>query len=442
MCGMCGIYSHSVLTGDERDLFKTLMIANVLRGEDATGVIKYTEDSESYWHKTLDPSPVAMYDEEFHDFVFNTKDKSPTLLMGHTRWGTIGKNIIENAHPFVTDKYLGMMNGTVWEQFEGSEQYGTDSEGLYNTATTKGLIPTLEHINEECWDPQYALQMLDMEDWKFKFIRNNQRPLWFTVIANGQTLVWSSTLPTLKWAIMQHKQHAMREQWVTENAEHLIFDQFNKASDPYFQLKPDVLLEFTLDKHVRNAEFSKHPMPSYDYSGYVHGGKGQSAGNFTGRTQPVTGIGFTNTNNTGLKTLLKGQGDKEVAKQILRTLRENRSASDDNQQQKKNGKPSHQKNGHDTGTTSSHSSTESADLITTKPETKGLFQNYRGFGNKVYRKKHVLAAMEKGCSTCNVSYPNDEYEIANAKWIAPYLFSCTSCQSKWTEDELKVFAEA
>lgn len=412
MCGLTGIYSNSFLTIDEKKLFQALLIGNYLRGKDSTGLIIERADGKVSWTKSLEPSPVFTFSDEFSKSLMPKDGKQVSLVMGHTRHGTIGKNIIDNAHPFETPNFVGMHNGTIMDTFEGTENYGTDSEALYNLISRDGVIPALQYIHRECWEPAYALQMVSYNSDSSYFVRNEERSLWFAGISSGSTIVWSSSIINLKWALYSLGFKAFRPTWLKHLAnseEYFDFDSsFKPSESPFFQPKPGVLMDLDTSKTANNAiTVNTFEIPEYSYSSVPFGTNGRKTKDHGGK-KPLA--------------LTTSAGDSLTKEAILKAMNRqigtNISTPDMGKKKKeKKNQPSIKKKG------------------------MGVFQNYRGFGNRIMRKKEVLSCLEAGCATCGISVAEDDYnEIADLKWISPKLFSCTHCQSVYTELELQEFA--
>lgn len=198
MCGLCGVYSINFST-PEYKLFESLLYLNALRGTDSTGIIRVNEKKSIQSRKSLLPS-FEFIKEKTSDIIHdNFEDKKPLLLMGHTRAATKGAVTLKNAHPFSFPNVIGMHNGTINKMFEGRKDFETDSEALYKLINDRGLHEALEEV--EAYDSSYALQFVDRKNKTLNFILNDRRPLHFTYLYQGGTLIWSSESLALEMAL-------------------------------------------------------------------------------------------------------------------------------------------------------------------------------------------------------------------------------------------------
>lgn len=220
MCGLCGVYSTSwgVL---ETDYFKHLLMLNVFRGEHSTGVIRVGKDKKTKTRKTLLASPQFL-GSQASDILESEKNDYPLALLGHTRHATKGEIILKNAHPFGFSDVVGMHNGTVHTSFKHKSEYGTDSEALYKNLNDYGLEATLNDI--EAYDTAYALQWINKREGTLNFIKNSARPLYFTFIYAGTTMLWSSEKRMLQF-VLDSKKYSGNQGWRGD------------TSDKFFTLK-------------------------------------------------------------------------------------------------------------------------------------------------------------------------------------------------------------
>lgn len=201
MCGMSGIMSTSMID-NEIELARRLLILNMFRGEDSTGMFDYMPKEKdtnqiNYW-KTTD-HPV--------DFVKNTfglqkterwKTNKPQLIATHCRAATQGKLTDKNAHPFCFKTLIGMHNGTISKDFANRKKFGTDSEALFYNIEHAGLADALKEIRS--LDPAFALVWLNWKEGTLNFIRNGRRPLSYVYMYVNKTIAWSSEGEHIKLA--------------------------------------------------------------------------------------------------------------------------------------------------------------------------------------------------------------------------------------------------
>jgi|GEM_PF-5133668 len=184
LVGMAGDISYQAVS----TVFKNMLDVAQVRGRDSTGVIRVDKDLDYTWAKQVGP-PNWLYESRVYE---NTIEKADTcVLIGHTRSKTVGDVNVKNAHPFdyPDEGICGVHNGTLrsYSHLDGYTFQKVDSEVLYNHLSKNGAAETFNDI-----DGAWACVWWDDNEKTLNFIRNDQRPLWFTWSKDGKTMFWAS----------------------------------------------------------------------------------------------------------------------------------------------------------------------------------------------------------------------------------------------------------
>ena len=145
MCGLAGI----ILGNKERceddfewikESMTSLLVRSQARGPHATGIAVIRRDGTYQLLKRPLPAEAFVETEEFDD-VMAEIDSDVTIIMGHTRYRTIGtEKRAENNHPIRAGKIIGTHNGTIYNAPHIADMYGlnrfadVDSEVLFRVA--------------------------------------------------------------------------------------------------------------------------------------------------------------------------------------------------------------------------------------------------------------------------------------------------------------------
>lgn len=190
MCGLVGLYSSNFFARHKQCL-ESLLYLDTWRGRDSTGVAAVRHNADTAILKSTVPG---------YEFIEGNKLDQHLRLndfcwIGHNRYGTVGRNIKTNAHPFsILDEQgscmiVGAHNGTLKNKHALKEhvQFGTDSEALfYNIALSsiEEVIPQLEGA--------WALSWYDHAAEELRFLRNKERPLFYAWEEDRKTIMWAS----------------------------------------------------------------------------------------------------------------------------------------------------------------------------------------------------------------------------------------------------------
>jgi len=187
MCGIVGIAGD--LTQKDRDLFEDLLVVCQLRGRDSTGAIRVDRQGNSYtWAKRVGPPEYLIDSREYEREI---RSVGISALVGHCRHKTVGAVDIQSAHPFdIAEKgIVGVHNGTLKNFYRFSEhQTGmVDSQVLYERLAAHGPETTFSDL-EGAW----ACVWWDQNEQALRFIRNGERPLYYTYSEDKRRVFWAS----------------------------------------------------------------------------------------------------------------------------------------------------------------------------------------------------------------------------------------------------------
>jgi len=180
-----------------------MLYLDTWRGQDSTGVAAIRHNADTVIMKSTVPG---------YEFVEGNKLSHHLRLndfcwIGHNRFGTMGKNIESNAHPFsIKDEQggcliVGAHNGTLKNKHALIDHavFGTDSEALFNNISIEGLEKTLEKV-EGAW----ALTYYDHLEEELRIVRNSERPLFYAFEEGGKTLIWASEMWMIRVACSRY----------------------------------------------------------------------------------------------------------------------------------------------------------------------------------------------------------------------------------------------
>ncbi len=145
MCGLTGIILGNKDRREDdfewiKESLTTLLLRSQARGPHATGIAVIRRDGSYQLLKRPLPAKEFVETEEYED-VMAEIDSEVTIIMGHTRYRTIGtENKSNNNHPIREGKIIGTHNGTIYNAPHIAKMYGlnrfadVDSEVLFRVA--------------------------------------------------------------------------------------------------------------------------------------------------------------------------------------------------------------------------------------------------------------------------------------------------------------------
>ena len=145
MCGLAGIILGNKQRNEDdfewiKESMTTLLIRSQARGPHATGIAVIRKGGFFQLLKRPIPALEFVETEEYED-VMAEIDNEVTIIMGHTRFRTIGTETKpNNNHPIRAGKIIGTHNGTIYNAPHIARMYGlnrfadVDSEVLFRVA--------------------------------------------------------------------------------------------------------------------------------------------------------------------------------------------------------------------------------------------------------------------------------------------------------------------
>lgn len=199
MCGIVGVAGNLL----ERDAkaFKDLLYMDTLRGDHSTGVLSVNNALTNYEVlKRVGPAYYLMESKQFDKVV----SPAARVLLGHNRYGTMGKATSANAHPFDFENVCGVHNGTLpWDvknKFKNASDFDTDSEAFYNHMDSHGPEVAINLISKGA----YCFVWWDKDTDELCMIRNDERPMWFTLAKDKTVMYWASEPAMLMAALSRN----------------------------------------------------------------------------------------------------------------------------------------------------------------------------------------------------------------------------------------------
>ena len=272
MCGIVGYITDKdqYLVTDLRRYIQQALMADTLRGDDATGVFyaahkwknpDTVEGRAAGFLKNNVPGPEFVEDAAFKELLRDVH--MMRAMVGHNRSATIGSNTSGNAHPFREGPITLVHNGTAYNTGDmpgggmAALKVAVDSHAITHNLALHSVDEVISKINGG-----FALVWHDARDDTINMIRNSERPLHMAQIKNKSAVIFASEGEMLHW----------------------IASRSNIPIMPIYTPKPGMLFKFHQDKTLK-PEVRAVPLyvaPTYNSGNHSRGRGAYQGGGYYG----------------------------------------------------------------------------------------------------------------------------------------------------------------
>jgi glucosamine 6-phosphate synthetase-like amidotransferase/phosphosugar isomerase protein len=392
MCGLVGIYSSNMLA-KHKDVLSAMLYLDTWRGRDSTGVAAIRHNADTVVLKSTVPG---------YEFVEGPKLDQHLKLndfcwIGHNRFGTMGKNIKTNAHPFTIDDdqgaclLVGAHNGTLKNKHVLLDhvKFGTDSEALYNNIAVEGLEKSIEKV-EGAW----ALTYYDHIEEELRIIRNKERPLFYAFEEGKKTLIWASEMWMIRVACSRYDVKLEGDK------------VFAFAEDTLYRFPAPMKMNEEIGMERKGGIVGKQTPTFFQNWNRERCTGGETGGHTTTHTQGAATRPGSSTSSTAIAasstqstTPPLNNGEKLVVT--------NASSSDDTSNGQPDGKV--------------------RDILSAK--------KYKGYSGVLLTAKELELQLENGCGWCELEFITEKDKFA---WLAPSKPICHKCLTGEPEPDKKI----
>jgi predicted glutamine amidotransferase len=235
MCGIIGFYGNNnnqSQTSDKRRFMLEGLYITALRGQESTGIAVLPkskgEDPEIY-KRALSG---ADFIEKKNTLRLLSNISSSYGVLGHNRSSTKGAVMDENAHPFQYKHITLIHNGTVQnaEWLIQGKKCAADND--VDSAKVAWAFSEAEPDDLlEKMHGGYSLVWWDARDATLHFARNTEKPMYWVVSENADTMYFASELGMLRMLVDRNDIKIKKEAFFTAPYKHYVFNNPNNVEE-------------------------------------------------------------------------------------------------------------------------------------------------------------------------------------------------------------------
>lgn len=217
MCGIAGIIIKPQERPAEqwralREIVTTLLLANESRGPYATGIATIALDGGHRLAKRALPAREFVREEAYSN-ILGDVHAGTTVIMGHTRWPTVGPLSPENNQPIRVRDLVATHNGHISNHYELAQSHGFERNGEVDSEVLFRLA--LERYRRRGWLASIAAALDTVEGTLATVLVSRKAPSQVVLLRRGkplalawlpefQALAYSSEFAHLHAAIETH----------------------------------------------------------------------------------------------------------------------------------------------------------------------------------------------------------------------------------------------
>lgn len=201
MCGLTVVAGNN--HNNDVEKFRQIVVANTIRGRDATGIAAIHTNKVNIYKKPTDA--FDLFDRHYKE-TQSVLSSMARCLLGHNRAATRGGMKEDAAHPFRHGDIVGMHNGHIIEQslkdLPDQTVFPTDSEHIIKNIAKHGAEATFRYLRGD-----WSVVWYNIKEHKLYFTTNGKRPLFFALAKNNKNIWLGSEKGLLQWILDRTEHH-------------------------------------------------------------------------------------------------------------------------------------------------------------------------------------------------------------------------------------------